>query len=78
MSRLWNKFKSLFIKPKYELWITYQPTTAWESKKETHKFIVRKKMKITPKHIIFLDNDERVVEIKSQEPIDYMIRELYE
>ena len=78
MSRLWNKFLSLFIKPKYELWITYQPTAAWESKKETHKFIVRKKIKITPKHIVFKDNDERIVEIKSQEPIDYMIRELYE
>ena len=58
MSRLWNKFLSLFIKPKYELWITYKPTD-WEGKKETHKFIVRKKIKITPKHIVFLDNDEK-------------------
>ena len=77
MSRLWNLFLKLFIKPKYELWVTYKPTD-WEGKKETHKFIVRKKIKITPKHIVFKDNDERIVEIKSQEPIDYMIRELYE
>ena len=52
MSRLWNLFLKLFIKPKYELWITYKPTD-WEGKKETHKFIVRKRIKITPKHIIF-------------------------
>ena len=77
MFRLWNLFLKLFIRPKYELWVTYQPTD-WENKKETHKLIVRKKIKITPKHIIFKDNDERIVEIKSQEPIDYMIRELYE
>jgi hypothetical protein len=75
MSRLWNLFLSLFIRPKYELWITYKDSFGG---KETHKFIVRKKIKITPKHIVFKDNDERIVEIKSQEPIDYMIRELYE
>ena len=78
MKRLWAWCLEKIRGQYYELWITYQPTTNWESKKETHKFIVRKKIKITPKHIIFLDDDERVVEIKSQDPIDYMIRELYE
>ena len=77
MARLWNRFLSLFIRHKYELWITYNEHD-WDRTKETHKFIVRKKIKITPKHIIFKDNDDRIVEIKSQEPIDYMIRELYE
>ena len=77
MFRLWNLFLKLFIRPKYELWITYSKQDC-DSNKETHKFIVRKKIKITPKHIVFKDNDERIVEIKSQEPIDYMIRELYE
>ena len=77
MARLWNSFLKSFTRPKYELWITYSKHD-WDSNKETHKFIVRKKIKITPKHIIFKDNDERIVEIKSQEPIDYMIRELYE
>jgi len=77
MARLWIKFKSLFIRPKYELWITYNKQD-WDRTKETHKFIVRKRIKITPKHIIIKDDDYRIVEIKSQEPIDYMIRELYE
>jgi len=79
MARLWNRFLSLFIRPKYELWITYNKQDwNWSKAEGTHKFIVRKKIKITPKHIIIKDDDYRIVEIKSQEPIDYMIRELYE
>ena len=59
-----------------ELWITYQ-SEAFEEK-ETHKFIVKKKIKFGPKHIIFKDKDDRIVEIKTQTPIDYMLREYNE
>ena len=74
--RLWRQLLDYIQGPKFELWISYQPNTFGE--KETHKFTVKKKIKFGPKHIIFIDNNDRQVEIKCLEPIDYMIREYYE
>ena len=75
MNRTWNWILELFRGQHYEIWVTYRDTL---DQKETHKFIVKKKIKITPKHIIFKDINDRVVEIKTQTPIDYMIREYNE
>lgn len=76
MKRLWAWCLEKFRGQYYELWITYQSDGFEE--KETHKFIVKKKIKIAPKHIIFKDSDDRIVEIKTQTPIDYMLREYNE
>ena len=75
MNRTWNWILELFRGQHYEIWVTYRDTF---DQKETHKFIVKKKIKITPKHIIFKDINDRIVEIKTQTPIDYMIREYNE
>tara|TARA_Y100001963_G_scaffold80737_1_gene112023 strand:- start:524 stop:754 length:231 start_codon:yes stop_codon:yes gene_type:complete len=76
MKRLWAWCLEKIRGQYYELWITYQ-SEAFEEK-ETHKFIVKKKIKFGPKHIIFKDKDDRIVEIKTQTPIDYMLREYNE
>ena len=75
MNRIWNWILELVRGQYYEIWVTYRDAF---DQKETHKFIVKKKIKITPKHIIFKDINDRVVEIKTQTPIDYMIREYNE
>ena len=76
MKRLWAWCLEKIRGQYYELWITYQ-SEAFEEK-ETNKFIVKKKIKFGPKHIIFKDKDDRIVEIKTQTPIDYMLREYNE
>jgi hypothetical protein len=67
---------------KYELWITYNKNDKVPGEpapiRESHRFIVSKKIKITPKHIKFKDDKKRRVEIKSAKPMDYMIREYKE
>ena len=75
MKRLWAWCLEKIRGQYYELWITYHNAFG---EKETHHFIVTKKIKFTPKHIKFIDNKGREVEIKTQDPIDYMIREYYE
>ena len=75
MNRFKNWLLELYRGQYYELWITYHNAFG---EKETHHFIVTKKIKFTPKHIKFIDNKGREVEIKTQDPIDYMIREYYE
>ena len=72
MNRIWNWLLELVRGQYYELWITYHDSFG---EKETHHFIVKKKIKFSPKHIKFIDNNSREVEIKTQDPIDYMIRE---
>ena len=75
MKRLWAWCLEKIRGQYYELWITYHNAFG---EKETHHFIVTKKIKFTPKHIKFVDNNDREVEIKTQDPIDYMIREYNE
>ena len=75
MKRLWAWCLEKIRGQYYELWITYHNAFG---EKETHHFIVKKKIKFSPKHIKFVDNNDREVEIKTQDPIDYMIREYNE
>ena len=75
MKKLWAWCLEKIRGQYYELWITYHNAYG---EKETHHFIVKKKIKFSPKHIKFEDNNDREVEIKTQDPIDYMIREYNE
>ena len=67
--RLWRKLVDYVQGPKYELWISYQPNTFGE--KETHKFIVKKKVKFGPKHIIFIDPFNNIEGINAFKKIFY-------
>ncbi len=78
MKRLWAWCLEKIRGQYYELWITYHVDSPLLDQKETHRFIVKKKIKFGPKHIIFKDGDDRIVEIKTQTPIDYMLREYNE
>ena len=65
---------------KYELWVTYNKGDRVLGEpapiRESHRFLVNRKIKITPKHIKFKDDKWRLVEIKAAKPMDYMLRRL--
>ena len=67
---------------KYELWVTYNKDDRVLGEpapiRESHRFLVNRKMKITPKHMKFKDHKWRLVEIKSTKPMDYMLRDYKE
>ena len=64
---------------KYELWVTYNKDDRVLGEpapiRESHRFVVNRNIKITPKHIKFIDHKWRLVEIKSMKPMDYMLRD---
>ena len=80
MNRLWKRFVNLFRRDRFELWITYNKDDRVFGEpapiRESHRFVVKKKIKITPKHIRFRDHQWRLVEIKSVKPMDYMLRDI--
>lgn len=82
----WQKIKDLcrlWFTDEWELTVYYtgQSTITSEGHVVTTKspeiYNVRKMKKLTPKHIVFIDMDKHLVEIKVTEPVGYTLRKVW-
>jgi len=85
-SNSWQKFKNLlrlWFTNEWELTVYYngQSTITGDGHVVTSKtpvtYNVKKIKKLSPKHILFVDTDKRLVEIKVIEPVGYTLKKVW-
>lgn len=73
MKQIVNWIKKLFAGPRWELTVSYN--TTWGDK-DDKSYTVKKFKKLSDKHIKFIDNNGKSIEIRSTAGLHYRIEEL--
>lgn len=73
MKQLVNWIKKVFSGPRWQLTVSYNVT--WGDK-DDKSYTVKKFKKLSDKHIKFIDNNGKSVEIRSTAGLHYRIEEL--